>query len=166
MLICLVCWVSSIFTNLCIVDAGEDHCLSLRFRQGDKRKQAEKEMDGPDVAFTLPSAGKRPETIPRLAADLQWHDLLQQASPALQGLPQLSKVSVLCCLALPPGLSESWCVAEIGGTCLASHGIWFPLSAAYAALFPALGVDGIVIMVVSIINDSSYGNELSLVFWL
>ena len=49
---------------------------------------------------------------------------------------------------------------------LASHRIWFLLPAAYASLSPAYWVDGIVIMVIRIINDSSYDNELKPGLWL
>ena len=49
---------------------------------------------------------------------------------------------------------------------LASHRIWFLLSAAYASLSPACWVDGIVIMVIGIINDSTYDNELKPGLWL
>lgn len=52
MLICVVSWVREILTNLCIVETGEDPCLSLRFRQGDKKKPSGKEMAGPEVAIT------------------------------------------------------------------------------------------------------------------
>lgn len=42
--------------------------MSLRSRQGDKRKPREKEMDGPKVTFTLERTENGLEVIPRVAA--------------------------------------------------------------------------------------------------
>lgn len=67
---------------------------------------------------------------------------------------------------LTGALPEIWCEAGIVEIFLASHRIWFLLSAAYASLSTAPRVDGTVIMAISIINDSSYDNKSRPSHWL
>lgn len=61
------CVESVQFSQICaLLQLVKGHGLSLRFQEGDNRKQGVKEMDGPHTVFTLKIEGKNNPQSSRL----------------------------------------------------------------------------------------------------